>query len=210
MKTNVFNKVLIYILLLHTSVAFHFPNPGIDDQTSHSGMYTISRYYSKEISIISSNLGLWNIINPNILNLGIWYRIVSTSSFCGHVLGGKPYHCLKNTEPDCQKQCTLSEWCIGYARRHHSCALMTSSGVCPSGWEKMSGNVARSEGDLVATYNDDWVCKSKKGTKLMKWLKYYFVLIDHFTQLLDQFICYFQELLASARILLPWKDMVTV
>jgi len=45
---------------------------------------------------------------------------------------------------------------------------MTSSGVCPSSWEKMSGNVARSEGDLVATYNDDWVCKSKKGTKLMK------------------------------------------
>ena len=51
MKTNVFNKVLIYILLLHTSVAFHFPNPGIDDQSSHSGMYIISRYYSKEISI---------------------------------------------------------------------------------------------------------------------------------------------------------------
>ena len=101
-------------------------------------------------------------------NLGVWYRIVSTSSFCGHVLGGKPYHCLRNKEPDCQKQCTLSEWCIGYARRHNSCALMTSSGVCPSTWEKMSGNVARSEGDLVATYSDDWVCKSKKGIKSMK------------------------------------------
>ena len=45
---------------------------------------------------------------------------------------------------------------------------MTSSGVCPSSWEKMAGNVARSEGDLVATYSDDWVCKSKKGIKSMK------------------------------------------
>ena len=103
-----------------------------------------------------------------MFNLGVWYRVVSTSSFCGHVLGGKPYHCLRNKEPECQKQCTLSEWCIGYARRHNSCALMTSSGVCPSSWEKMSGNVARSEGDLVATYSDDWVCKSKKGIKSMK------------------------------------------
>ena len=114
------------------------------------------------------------MINPKIFNLGVWYRIVSTTSFCGHVLGGKPYHCLRNKEPDCQKQCTLSEWCIGYARRHNSCALMTSSGVCPSSWEKTSGHVARSEGDLVATYSDDWVCKSKKGIKSMKWLKYFF------------------------------------
>ena len=45
---------------------------------------------------------------------------------------------------------------------------MTSSGVCPSSWEKMPGNVARSESDLVATHNDDWDCKSKKGSKSMK------------------------------------------
>lgn len=177
MKTNVYNKILIYILFLHTSVAFHFPNPGIDDQTSPSGMYIIKSYYFKEIKF-ASNLGLWNIINPNIFNLGVWYRTVSTSSFCEHLLGGKPYHCLRNKEPDCQKQCTLSEWCIGYARRHNSCALMTSSGVCPSSWEKMSGNVARSESDLVATYNDDWDCKSKKGSKSMKWLNCFFVSKD--------------------------------
>ena len=52
MKTNVFNKVLIHILLVHTSVAFHFPNHGVDDQASNSGMYTIYRYYSKEIYTI--------------------------------------------------------------------------------------------------------------------------------------------------------------
>ena len=34
MKTNVYINASIYILLLHTSVAFHFPNPGIDDPTS--------------------------------------------------------------------------------------------------------------------------------------------------------------------------------
>ena len=51
MKTNVYINASIYILLLHTSVAFHFPNPGIDDPTSHSGKYMIHRYYSKEISI---------------------------------------------------------------------------------------------------------------------------------------------------------------
>ena len=62
----------------------------------------------------------------------------------------------------CANECTQFSWCIAYSTFGDTrCYLMTSFGLCPSGWKVNEGHIATSTNDLVASSEEGYNCVVK-------------------------------------------------
>ena len=80
------------------------------------------------------------------------------------------HRCRKSGVTSCREECNTLSVCVGYSEQPsaNNCYLFTSDGLCPDGWDKQDGTVARRGRELVKDSGADaaYNCYRKSMKKI--------------------------------------------
>ena len=79
------------------------------------------------------------------------------------------HRCRKSGVTSCREECNTLPSCVGYSEQPaaNNCYLFTSDGLCPDGWVKLEGTVARRGRELVKDSGAGYNCYRKSMKKLV-------------------------------------------
>ena len=101
------------------------------------------------------------------------YELLASDKFCAHWNGNavtEAHRCRKSGVTSCREECNTLTACVGYSEQPsaNNCYLFTSGGLCPDGWDKQDGTVARRGRELVKDSGADaaYNCYRKSMKKM--------------------------------------------